>query len=90
VPIITNFPIHKPLLLAFADEQRKLLWTGNHGFVGLERFLQYLEEKKYKIQYRVMLSRYTGKTICPECNGQRLKKEATYVKVMRQKFTRNS
>ena len=75
-----KFPIHKPYY-QLTDEQRKLLWNGNHGFMGLHDFFQYLEEKKYKIQYRVMLSRYTGKTICPVCNGQRLKKEATYVRV---------
>jgi excinuclease ABC subunit A len=75
-----KFPIHKPFY-QLSDDQRKLLWNGNHGFVGLNEFFNHLEEKKYKIQYRVMLSRYTGKTICPECNGQRLRKEATYVKI---------
>jgi excinuclease ABC subunit A len=75
-----NFPIHKPYY-QLNEEQKKLLWEGNNGFVGLNDFFVHLEEKKYKIQYRVMLSRYTGKTICPACQGQRLKKESTYVKI---------
>lgn len=75
-----DFPIHKPYY-ELTEEQRHLLWTGNRHFHGLNRFFKYLEEKSYKIQYRVMLSRYRGKTICPECRGARLKKEAAYVKV---------
>ena len=75
-----DFPIHKPYS-QLSDEQRKLLWTGNRYFHGLNAFFRHLERKKYKIQYRVMLSRYRGKTVCPECNGTRLKKEASYVKV---------
>ena len=75
-----NFPIHKPFY-ELTEEQRQLLWTGNKYFEGLSRFFKYLEEKSYKIQYRVMLSRYRGKTICPECRGTRLKKEAGFVKV---------
>lgn len=75
-----NFPIHKPYY-ELTDKQRDLLWNGARGFMGLHSFFKLLEEKKYKIQYRVMLSRYTGKTTCPVCNGQRLRKEATYVKV---------
>jgi excinuclease ABC subunit A len=63
------------------------LWTGNRYFKGLNRFFTYLEEKKYKIQYRVMLSRYRGKTLCSECNGSRLRKEAGYVKVGGKKIT---
>jgi excinuclease ABC subunit A len=58
-----------------------LLWTGNKYFKGLNAFFQDLEEHTYKIQYRVMLSRYRGKTICPECKGSRLRQDATYVKV---------
>ena len=58
-----------------------LLWTGNKYFQGLNRFFKMLEENAYKIQYRVMLSRYRGKTNCPDCRGTRLKKEAGYVKV---------
>jgi len=75
-----DFPIHTPYY-QLPEEQRMLLWKGNRYFKGLNRFFKTLEEKKYKIQYRVMLSRYRGKTICPECNGSRLRKEAGYVKV---------
>ena len=75
-----NFPIHKPYY-ELTEAQKFLLWTGNKYFHGLNRFFKYLEEKSYKIQYRVMLSRYRGKTTCPECKGSRLKKEAGYVKV---------
>jgi len=75
-----NFPIHKPYF-ELSPDQKDLLWNGNRYFRGLNRFFDYLEEKKYKIQYRVLLSRYRGKTICQECKGKRLKKEASYVKV---------
>ncbi|MEE4198205.1 MAG: excinuclease ABC subunit UvrA [Bacteroidales bacterium] len=75
-----NFPIHKPYY-DLTEEQRLLLWTGNKYFKGLNRFFEYLEQKKYKIQYRVMLSRYRGKTTCPDCRGTRLKKEASYVRI---------
>ena len=75
-----DFPVHKPWF-QLADEQKQLVWKGNRYFYGLNRFFEHLEEKKYKIQYRVMLSRYRGKTICPECKGTRLKKETSYVKV---------
>ena len=75
-----DFPIHKPFY-ELTEAQKFLLWTGNKYFHGLNRFFKYLEEKSYKIQYRVMLSRYRGKTTCPECKGSRLKKEAGYVKV---------
>ncbi|MFW5753923.1 MAG: excinuclease ABC subunit UvrA [Marinilabiliaceae bacterium] len=75
-----DFPVHKPYY-ELTQEQRRLLWTGNQFFYGLNDFFQYLESKQYKIQYRVMLSRYRGKTLCPECEGTRLKKEAMYVKV---------
>lgn len=75
-----DFPIHKPWYM-LTEEQRALVWSGNSYFYGLNRFFEYLEEKKYKIQYRVMLSRYRGKTICPGCKGHRLRKEAGYVKV---------
>ena len=75
-----DFPIHR----AFADlspEQQQLLWTGNQHFQGLNQFFEELEEQTYKIQYRVMLSRYRGKTDCPECQGTRLRHDATYVKI---------
>jgi len=75
-----EFPIHKPYS-QLTDDQKKLLWTGNRYFHGLNEFFNYLERKKYKIQYRVMLSRYRGKTICPECHGTRLKKATSYVKI---------
>lgn len=75
-----NFPIHKPIY-QLSDEQKTLLWKGNKYFYGIDRFFQHLEEKKFKIQYRVLLSRYRGKTTCPECKGSRLRKEAGYVRV---------
>jgi excinuclease ABC subunit A len=77
-----DFPVHKPYYQLDPD-QRRLLWTGNRYFRGLDAFFRHLEDKKYKIQYRVMLSRYRGKTTCPECMGTRLKKEASWVKVNR-------
>jgi len=75
-----DFPIHR----AYADlspEQKNLLWTGNRYFDGLNKFFEELEAQTYKIQYRVMLSRYRGKTDCPECKGTRLRKDASYVKI---------
>ena len=81
-----GFPIHKPYH-QLTDEQKRLLWTGNEYFRGLNAFFRHLERKKYKIQYRVMLSRYRGKTVCPECQGTRLKKEASYVKVGKKSIT---
>jgi excinuclease ABC subunit A len=77
---IFNFPIHKPIY-QLTEEQKALLWKGNKYFYGIDRFFQHLEEKKFKIQYRVLLSRYRGKTTCPECRGSRLRKEAGYVKI---------
>ncbi len=75
-----DFPIHKPYY-QLSEEQRELLWTGNRYFGGLNDFFTSLEEQAYKIQYRVMLSRYRGKTVCTECKGTRLRKDANYVKV---------
>ncbi|HWR99314.1 MAG TPA: excinuclease ABC subunit UvrA, partial [Prolixibacteraceae bacterium] len=75
-----DFPIHKPYY-ELSAAQKRLLWTGNSYFEGLNDFFKQLEEQTYKIQYRVMLSRYRGKTTCPACEGTRLKKEASYVKV---------
>ena len=75
-----NFPIHKPYY-ELTDEQRHLIWTGNKYFEGLNAFFKMLEANQYKIQYRVMLARYRGKTTCTSCNGSRLKKEASYIKV---------
>ena len=74
-----DFPVHKPYYL-LTPEQKELLWEGTRGFKGINAFFRFLDRKKYKIQYRVMLSRYRGKTTCPECKGNRLKKEAGYVK----------
>lgn len=75
-----GFPVHKPYYKLTGD-QKQLLWKGNRYFYGLDRFFQHLEAKKFKIQYRVLLSRYRGKTTCPSCKGSRLRKEAGYVKV---------
>lgn len=75
-----GFPIYKPYY-ELTEEQRQLLWTGNEHFSGLNDFFRYVEEQTYKIQYRVMLSRYRGKTVCPDCRGTRLRKDANYVKV---------
>ncbi|PIF02848.1 MAG: excinuclease ABC subunit A, partial [Draconibacterium sp.] len=75
-----DFPIHAPYY-ELTDAQKELLWTGNEHFKGLNAFFKRLEEKMYKIQFRVMLSRYRGKTLCPECKGTRLKKSASYVKI---------
>jgi len=75
-----GFPVHKPFY-ALSKEQKKLLWTGNQYFEGLHAFFAQLEEQSYKIQYRVMLSRYRGKTTCPDCEGTRLRKDANYVQV---------
>jgi excinuclease ABC subunit A len=78
--IYFDYPIHRAYK-DLTDEEKKLLWTGNEHFEGLTYFFQYLEEKSYKIQYRVMLSRYRGKTVCPECKGSRIRKDAQYVKI---------
>jgi len=75
-----GFPIHTPYY-NLTREERKLLWSGNEYFHGLNEFFEFLESERYKIQYRVLLSRFTGKTLCPECEGARLRKEALYVKV---------
>ena len=75
-----DFPIHKPWF-ELSEEQKKLVWEGNKHFTGLNEFFQDLTSKSYKIQNRVMLSRYRGKTKCNNCNGKRLRKEAGYVKV---------
>ncbi|MFA6125804.1 MAG: excinuclease ABC subunit UvrA [Bacteroidales bacterium] len=75
-----DFPVHRAFY-QLTEEERQLLWTGNEWFKGLHAFFAHLEEKSYKIQYRVMLARYRGKTICPECLGSRLRKEARWVKI---------
>lgn len=75
-----EFPIHRPYR-DLSDEQRNLLWAGAKGLQGIDAFFKFVEEKSYKIQYRVLGSRFRGKTTCPECNGSRLRKEARYVKI---------
>ncbi|MDN3677287.1 excinuclease ABC subunit UvrA [Flavobacterium paronense] len=75
-----DFPIHKPYF-ELTDEQKDLIWRGNKFFTGLNDFFKELEEKNYKIQNRVMLSRYRGKTKCTTCKGKRLRKEANYITV---------
>jgi excinuclease ABC subunit A len=75
-----DFPVHKPYY-ELNTTDKKVLWTGNKYFKGLNEFFKHLEEQTYKIQYRVMLSRYRGKTLCPECHGTRLRMDANYVKV---------
>jgi excinuclease ABC subunit A len=75
-----DFPIHKPFY-QLSDEQKELIWVGNEYFQGLNDFFKELEEKNYKIQNRVMLSRYRGKTKCHSCKGKRLRIEASYVKI---------
>lgn len=75
-----DFPIHKPVI-DLTTGQYNLLWTGNEYFEGINDFFKEVQQNLYKIQYRVLLSRYRGKTLCPECNGYRLRKEALYVKV---------
>lgn len=75
-----DFPIHR----SYSDltqQERDLLWNGNEYFDGIHQFFQYLSSKMHKIQYRVMLSRYRGRTTCPDCRGTRLRKDAAYVKI---------
>ncbi len=81
-----DFPIHRQYN-QLTEQQQKLLWTGNKYFRGLDEFFKELEEQTYKIQYRVILSRYRGKTNCPECKGSRLRKDASYVKIAGQSIT---
>ena len=75
-----DFPIHKPWF-QLTEEQKQLVWDGNKYFEGLNSFFSFLESKSYKIQNRVMLSRYRGKTKCATCKGKRLRPEAGYVKI---------
>ena len=81
-----GFPIHKPYF-ELSDAEKNILWTGNDHFSGLNKFFAYLESQQYKIQYRVMLARYRGKTICSECGGTRLRKESQYVKIANKSIT---
>lgn len=75
-----NFPIHKPIY-ELTPEQMQLLWNGNEYFEGIHAFFKMVEANNYKVQYRVMMSRYRGKTTCPECKGTRLRKDANFVKI---------
>lgn len=81
-----DFPIHKPWF-ELTEEQQQLVWDGNSYFEGLHSFFRFLEEKSYKIQNRVMLSRYRGKTKCSTCKGKRLRPEAGYVKIAGKSIT---
>lgn len=75
-----DFPIHRPYA-ELTQKERDLLWNGNEYFDGIYAFFKYLESKTHKIQYRVMLSRYRGRTTCPDCRGTKLRKDAQYVKI---------
>jgi excinuclease ABC subunit A len=75
-----DFPIHRPYNDLSAAEQR-LLWTGNKYFEGLDAYFKWVSEQTHKIQYRVLQSRYRGRTTCPDCRGTRLRKDAQYVKI---------
>ena len=75
-----SFPIHRPIN-ELNDEELELLWHGKGRIKGIHDFFKFVESKAYKIQYRVMLSRYRGRTVCPDCRGTRLRKDANYVKI---------
>jgi excinuclease ABC subunit A len=75
-----NFPVHKPIA-DITDKQYKQLWEGSDGVYGINDFFKDVESQLYKVQYRVLLSRYRGRTDCPDCQGYRLRKEALYVKI---------
>ncbi|MFA7686540.1 MAG: excinuclease ABC subunit UvrA [Moheibacter sp.] len=75
-----DFPIHKPYY-QLSEEQKEILWHGKGKWEGIDGFFKMVESNTYKIQYRVMLSRYRGKTTCPNCRGKRLRKEASFVKI---------
>ena len=81
-----DFPIHRTFS-ELTEAEKELLWTGNKYFKGINAFFSFLESKTHKIQYRVMLSRYRGRTDCPECKGTRLRKDASYVKVSGKSIT---
>lgn len=75
-----DFPIHRSYI-DLTEKEKAMLWDGTKYFDGLHKFFLHLEQESYKIQYRVMLSRYRGKTLCPDCKGTRLRKDASYVKI---------
>lgn len=74
------FPIHKPYN-QLSEKDKELLWDGNDDIIGIHRFFEMLRAEIYKIQYRVLISRYTGRATCPDCRGTRLRKDAAYVKI---------
>jgi excinuclease ABC subunit A len=76
----TGFPVHKPIQ-ELSKSQYRLLWEGNEDVNGIDDFLKEVEANLYKVQYRVLLSRYRGRTTCTSCKGYRLRKEALYVKI---------
>lgn len=77
---VIDFPIHKPYI-ELTREEKEVLWHGDGTFPGIDGFFKWVESQSYKIQYRVMLARYRGRTVCPDCQGHRLRKDAEYVKV---------
>ncbi len=77
---VIDFPIHKPYY-ELTEEQKDILWHGDGVWDGIDGFFRWVESQSYKIQYRVMLARYRGRTVCPDCKGHRLRKDAEYVKV---------
>lgn len=76
-----GFPIHKPIA-ELNKKETELLWKGNKTVPGINDFFGYLEERSYQIQYRILAARYRGKTLCPDCNGTRLRKDAAYIKMV--------
>ncbi|MBI1221850.1 MAG: excinuclease ABC subunit A [Bacteroidetes bacterium] len=78
--VMHDFPIHRSYY-DLSESEKDLLWQGTKGVTGIHDFFKHLEEKSYKIQYRVMLSKYRGKTTCPDCRGTRLRSDANYVKI---------
>ncbi len=77
---VIDFPIHKPYY-ELSQEEKDILWHGDGVWEGIDGFFRWVESQSYKIQYRVMLARYRGRTVCPDCKGRRLRKDADYVKV---------
>lgn len=78
-----KFPIHRAIC-ELTSKELDLLWSGNKDVAGLNNFFSYLQSNSYKIQYRVMLSKYRGKTTCPSCLGTRIRKDASYIKIVNQ------
>jgi excinuclease ABC subunit A len=76
-----DFPIHRSYYL-LTDDEKDILWQGKGNILGINQFFKFVEEQSYKIQYRVMLSKYRGKTLCPDCRGVRLRKDAEYIKLL--------